>query len=173
MSDRKIVRFPLPHRDRFDQNPPPCLVSDMDDLGERGRGMVVFADIDDFAEDILVHVLAANAIKAVVDLRPCPVFERPRFRHKNVVFHLYHQGIPYVEMAMLAIWPASDRRLGTFDREQTYSSIEPAMDLGLTLCIYDKDAREAGWLEETRRMIRHSKTFVAELHPHALAGITR
>lgn len=173
MPEQKVVRFPVPDGARFSEPPLHCLGAGLPDGGTAGRGIVAFLDVAALTEESLLRLLASDLVKAVVDARPCPVFDMPRFRHKSVILNLYHRRIPYVEMAMLAIWPAADRRLGTFMRDEAYAAIEPALGLGLTLCLYDADARSTGWLEETRRMIRHARGFAAELHPHALAGLSR
>ena len=173
MPEQKVVRFPVPIGALFREPPPPCLGDGVPDGVTPGRGIVAFVDVAELTEESLLRLLASNGVKALVDARPCPVFDMPRFRHKSVILNLYHRRIPYVEMAMLAIWPAGDRRLGTFMQRETYAAIEPALELGLTLCLYDADARATGWLEETRRMIRHARGFAAELHPQVLAGLLR
>ena len=168
MPEQKVVPFPGRGADRFGDLDAGFPVHDLLREDVRGRGLVSFVDVAALDETSLLAIVARNHVGAVVDVRPSPVFDKPRFRHREVVFHLYRHGIPYIELAMLAIWPASERRLGTFMREETFAALEAGLDRGLALCLYDADAREDGWLEEARRMIRQSRGFRAELLPTAL-----
>ena len=135
-----------------------------------GCGKVAFIDVETLAEERLFRLLALNAVTAVVDLRPCPVFERPRFRHKNVVFHLRDRDIRYIEFALIVRRPHADPALVSLGVSDAYAKIEPALSKGLSLCVYDKAARELGWLDEMRRLLRHASAYQAELHPRALLG---
>lgn len=169
MPETKILRFPGSYEGRYAAGVP-GVHAEFGPPAPGGRGLVAYVDIAALDEESLLALVERNRVKAFVDVRPCPVFAKPRFRHKEVVFHLFHRHVRYIEMAMLSIWPASERRLGTFMQAETYSALEDGLGRGLTVCIYDDDAREDGWLEETRRMIRHSRGFVAELLPTALVG---
>lgn len=170
MPETKILPFPGTYEGRYGAGMP-GVDAGVGHLACRGgRGLVAYVDVATLDEESLLALVSENQVKAFVDARPCPVFAKPRFRHKEVVFYLFHRRIPYIEMAMLSIWPASERRLGTFMRSETYSALEDGLGRGLTVCVYDDDAREDGWLEETRRMIRHSRGYVAELLPTALSG---
>ncbi|GBU15899.1 MULTISPECIES: hypothetical protein [Methylobacteriaceae] len=139
---------------------------------DEGRGKVAFVDVGALDEERLFRLLALNAVTALVDLRPCPVFERPRFRHKSVVFHLRDRDIRYIEFAMLVRRPLADPTLVSMGVSNAYAKIEPALTMGLSICIYDTAARDLGWLDQMRRLLRHSSTYQAELHPRALAGVT-
>ena len=146
MPETKIVKFPGTYAGAYGEAPP--ALDGFQDLDAQGRGLVAYVDVAHLDERRLMALLSDNHVKAFVDIRPCPVFAKPRFRHKEVVLHLYHRRIPYIEMAMLAIWPASERRLGTFMRDETYAALEDGLRRGLTICLYDDDARDDGWLEE-------------------------
>lgn len=135
------------------------------------RGKIVFFDVADLVEETLLRLIAANAITALVDLRPTPVFSRPRFRHRDVVHYLHHRDIRYVEYAFAVTWPAKDRALAAMRSSDAYGWIEPALERGLALCIHDAKARELGWLDDMRRMLRHCDGYVAEVHPRSMMGL--
>lgn len=137
-----------------------------------GRGKVAFVDIKELTEEPLLRILTMNGVKAVVELRPLPIFGRPRFRHRQVVFYLHDRDIRYVEFALMVRRPM---RMGTalaaMHASDLYGKIEPALENGLSLCLYDKASRDLGWLDEIRRLVRLSKARLSELHPRALIGM--
>jgi len=136
------------------------------DQGLENRGKIVFLDIRWLAEDTLLALVARNAVTALVDLRPRPVFDRPRFRHRHVVHYLFERDVHYLEYAMVV--RGARGRSGCDDMG---ARIAEYLLHGLTLCLYDEAARSAGWLDEIRHVARHAPGYLAEMHPRALAGV--
>lgn len=136
-----------------------------------GRGKIAFVDVEGLAEEPLLRILASNGVTALLDLRPCPVFEKPRFRHKDVVFYLRDRNIKYVEFSLLVDWASAKAGFSALLTSSVYAAVEPALASGLSICLYDGKAKEMGWLDEMRSVLRHSRTYSAELHPRSLAGI--
>ncbi len=136
---------------------------------DKGSGRIVFVDVDALSEEILLRIIARNAIASVVDLRPRPVFMRPRFRHKRVVSYLYRRNVLYIEYAFLLLSMSKSpytakKKSGSADEE-----IENALKRGLTMFLYDEEAKVAGLMDDVRRRLKRLSSFSAELHPRALA----
>lgn len=170
MAERKVIGFPSRHVDF------PPVVAGADQLclfgpaGE-GRGKVAFLDVADLAEETLLRTLAMNAVTAVVDLRPVPVFARPKFRHRHVIFYLHSRRIEYIEYAFIGVRSiGAGPEISAMNASGVYDRIEPALDRGLSLCLYDQRTRELGWLDDVRRAFRHARGYMAELHPRWLSG---
>lgn len=171
MPEDKVLRFPGVFA--------PTIISDTLEphqqpnlFGHAGenRGKIVFLDICWLAEETLLTLLTRNAVTALIDLRPRPVFDRPRFRHKNVVHYLHERNVLYLEYAMLARGvrdPASHIRYKSQGAEQKIGAL---LGRGLTVCVYDEASKTVGWLEEIRHVLRHAPDYLAEMHPRALIG---
>lgn len=174
MAERKVLSFPSrsveagPYRPRCDYQHQPSLFGD----GADGRGKVAFIDIKILTEEPFLRILTMNGVRAVVDLRPVPVFERPRFRHRQVVFYFHDRHIQYVEFAFTVKRPVRMRSdLAAMQGSDLYGKIEKALENGLALCLYDEASRELGWLDEMRRILRLSNAHLAELNPRSLIGM--
>jgi len=135
-----------------------------------GRPCYAFVDIAALDEPTLFALIDACGAKALFDMRPCPVFERPRFRHKPVVFRLYDLGVRYHEFAMLVYGSTRDRTLSDEETRALRKAIDAALSPGPALFLYDGDARAWGWLEQVRLFLRHAPCGAVELNPRSLAG---
>lgn len=133
-----------------------------------GPGGIAYVDIATLHQKSLVELVEQVRIRSVVDARRCPVFGKPRFDHRYVVSFLHQAGVPYVEMVMLALRPRGERGTGIFRADETTARLTDAFARGTSLCLYDADAREHGWLEETRRLVRLAPGYACEIHPSAL-----
>lgn len=133
-------------------------------------GRVAFLDLAPYGQAGLLALLAANGVAALVDLRPCPVFGKPRFRHREVVAWLQDADVRYIEYAMevrgLRDAPDRERR----EACAMADAVGPHLARGLVACIHDAAARDRGWLDAMRRVMRHHPGCAAEIHPRALAG---
>jgi len=139
------------------------------DGGEGGCGRVVFLHIAWLAEGSLLNIVASNHVAALVDLRPGPVFARPRFRHRHVIRYFYESNVEYLEYAIhINRARRAGIRAGLLD--QATERFREVLSRGLTLCVYNDASRSAGWIEEFRRLLREAPAGVAELHPRALSG---
>lgn len=170
MSTGNVLSFPMRtevcmHRNEIAHQ------RDLFALPTANRGKIVFFDVADLVEETLLRLIASNAVTALVDLRPAPVFKRPRFRHSDIVHYLHHRDIRYVEFAFAVTWPSKDRALAAIQSTHAYGWIEPALERGLALCIHDEKARELGWLDDVRRMLPHCEGYVAEVHPRSMIGL--
>ncbi|MNS79258.1 hypothetical protein D3C72_1129070 [compost metagenome] len=125
---------------------------------------VTFLDIDDLDQDIFLSILTKNPVSAVLDIRPRPVFRRPKFVHSEISQHMAVQHIHYFDYAV-ALGDADDGSIRSIARRINYRR-----DHGLTLCLYDDSSRERGWIEAARRTLRRSRLFKAELSPTALVS---
>ena len=135
-----------------------------------GRGRVAFVDIEDLSMDTLLRTVAMTSVQTVIDLRPEAIFRRPEFRHKEVVSYFYRKNIGYVECAMIDIRARERPELGGGG---LVPSLETYLSRGLTLCIFDAEAREIGWLDNFRRQLAGTPGFSVEVHPRSLPGIGR
>lgn len=172
MPEDKVVCFPNVSRTSSEKSnvAPAPLQPNLFDDGSMNRGRIVFLDITWLIEDTLLNIVAKNGVAALVDLRPRPVFERPRFRHRHVVHYLYERNINYLEYAMLA---RIDRGTGVRSPcwpEDVDLRFQEMLTLGLTVCIYDDGSRSAGWIEDFRHLVQTAPGYLAELHPRALVG---
>ena len=133
------------------------------------RGYIVFLDIEWRKQETFLTLLARNAVRGLVDLRPRPVFDKPRFRHRDVVQYLYERDVIYLEYGLLSKYNSKlveRSRCGLqCEGEEKLNTI---LGRGLTLCLYDDASRAVGWLDEVRRLLQHSPSFHAEIHPRAL-----
>lgn len=126
----------------------------------------VFVDIAGFDQESFLEVMATNAVVSLIDIRPAPVFKHPKFNHQEIYQYLSEKNIVYFDYAMAASHRAifSDFHLARIVGRERNN--------GLTLCIYDDDSREKGWLEVVRDNFRRSRFFAAELSPRSLTGYT-
>jgi hypothetical protein len=125
-------------------------------------GKFVFVDIERFDEGNFLSLIARNAVSSIVDVRPMPIFDRPRFNHKDVFSFLFLNNVRYIEVA-LAPLSVPESRL-TFDADSL------GLRSGLTMCIFDHLAKDRGWVDLVRQSFRRSTNFVAEVNPRALMG---
>ena len=172
MNDEKVVSFPGTVSAMF---PPRQQESDTQSglFGRDGdqRGKIVFLDIGWLAEETLLILITRNSVTGLVDLRPRPVFDRPLFRHSDVVRYLYERDIIYVEYALLAKSYGKSESLFRHGLDNAgEEKINVLLGRGLTICLYDDAARSAGWLGDVRHLFRHAPSFQAEMHPRALAA---
>ena len=170
MSNEKVVIFPGSVSAAF---PPRTRARDAQSAlfgcEAEQRGYIVFLHIEWLKQEALLTLLARNAVRALVDLRPRPVFNKPRFQHRDVVHYLYERDLTYLEYGLLSKSKGKleehSRRGLEGEREEKLNTIRGR---GLTVCLYDDTARAVGWLDEVRRLLRHVPSFHAEIHPRAL-----
>lgn len=154
--------------DKLAQMPvPPSLFAD----DAAGRGRVAFVDIEGLSMAPLLRAVAMNSVKTVIDLRPEAIFRRPEFRHKEVVSYFYRKNIEYVECAMIDV--RARERPESGGGGGLVPSLGSYLSRGLTLCIFDAEAREIGWLDNFRRQLAETPGFSVEIHPRSLPGIRR
>jgi len=173
MADSKILRFtgassalptdPLKETSKAQQ------LSLFEQMGEN-LGRIVFLDISWLAEETLLNVMTRNGVTALFDLRPKPVFERPRFRHRHVVQYFFQNNVQYLEYAMLARDIRDDWRRSSGSPPNAEAPLREMLSRGLTICLFDEATRSAGWIDDVRRLVRSTPGYRAEVHPRALVG---
>lgn len=129
------------------------------------RGLTSFVHINTLSEEILLRLVSRYGIAVIVDLRPRPVFERPKFRHREVVGYFFTRSIKYIEYAMI-----SNAEIDEFSIEKRKEILRNALPLGMTLFLFDDAATEKGWVGEMRHDARISSEFRTEMHPRSLMG---
>lgn len=169
MSDDKVLGFPGGPSTPPSRTLPPQQLSLFDHRGDN-CGRIAFLDVHWFAEETLLNLMSCNGVTALVDLRPRPVFERPRFRHRHVVHYLCEHGVHYLEYAMLARSTTDDWVRSHAWPLGAEARIHEVLSRGLTVCLYDEGARSAGWIDAVRHMVRSTPGYRAEVHPRALVG---
>jgi hypothetical protein len=132
-----------------------------------GRGKIVFVKIDNFVEETFLKLIALNAVTAIIDLRPRPVFGRPHFHHKRTVSYLFQRKIAYIEYA-LSRNARQISNVSSHEDEVLKSALESALIRGLTVCVYDETSREVGWLDQFRKTLRSISGYNAEMNPRSL-----
>jgi hypothetical protein len=162
MLEPKIISFP---RSSSRGPPPPEQEPGLFGIMAEGRGRIAFLDVGSLTEDTLLSVLVRNAVVALIDLRPLPIFRAPRFQHKRVVSFLIHHNIRYVEAALVELNARKDPGIPL--GSALGPIIQNNLSLGLTICLFDEGTREKGWLEAVRLATLQSCT---ELHPRSLVG---
>jgi hypothetical protein len=174
MPDSKVVSFPkrVNQPSEPDVNPT-APVATLFGCTLHGRGKVAFLDVEWLVEDSLLGIVTRNGVTGLLDLRPRPIFARPKFRHKKVVLYFYEHKVSYVEYAMLA--RETRRGIEPFCRrpEGTGALIVDLLARGLTICLFDREAKELGWVEDVRHVLRSTRSFSSELHPRSLAGLSK
>lgn len=124
----------------------------------------VFVDIDRLDENSLLRMVAMNAVSLLIDVRSAPTFERPKFKHEEVTSYLFHHKVEYFEYAF-KLKELGDELCGELN------SAIGSKSAGLTLCLYDRDAKSRGLCDHARRSIKRSGELGVELSPRAVAGI--
>ena len=71
----------------------------------------------------------------------------------------------------MARWPSRDKAVAAMHSSEAYAKIEPVLEHGLAICLYDQSAEDLGWLDEMRRLLRHSTGYRAEVNPRSLTGM--
>lgn len=172
MAEEKVIRLPDASKLRKDEPRflPANFQPSLFDHTGANTGKIVFLDITWLAEETLLNLVARNGVTALIDLRPRPVFEKPRFRHRHVVRYLYEQNVYYLEYAMLARSTASTDAQLPSSQEGTKAHFRSVLPLGLTVCLYDEATRSAGWIEHVRHLVRTMPSYLAEVHPRSLIG---
>ncbi len=171
MTKGSVVQFPLDSQSSLSSNRGKPERVDLFGGNVEGLGKIAFIDVGTLTEAILLHIVVRNAVAAIIDLRPRPVFSRPRFHHKNVVTYFLQRDICYFEYALAL--QGEHRASGPL--HQTANGldhyIEEILQRGLTLLVYDDEAKERGWLDDVRYRLKRSGSFKAELNPRSLAGM--
>jgi hypothetical protein len=172
MADEKVIRFPAAWKAHKDERHfvPAKIQPSLFDHDGANIGKIVFLDISWLAEDTLLNLVARNGVTALIDLRPRPVFERPRFRHRHVVRYLYEQNVHYLEYAMLARTAVSTGVHSPSWQEGAKAHFCAILPRGLTVCLYDEGSRSAGWIDHVRHLVRTMPSYLAEVNPRALVG---
>ena len=137
---------------------------------EHLRGHIAYINLDDLAEEALLRLLAINGVSGVIDARIHPVFARPRFKHRNVVEYLNLRKIYYFEYAFFAFHCMDMIPIKWEKSARAFAEIERLLPLGLTVCLFDKESKNLGWLEEVKHICTHASGFITELHPRSLIG---
>jgi hypothetical protein len=164
MTDSKVVTL---FGDGISTSPQPPSDRDLFGSIREVRGKVVFLDEADWHEDSLLRVVARNSVSAVVDMRSRPVFRLPRYRHRRVVSYFHRHGIQYLELInVLRDIPAAEKRISVDLTGVVFSRAEH----GLTICVFDNDTKERGWIDSIRALMISGTNHLVELHPRALAG---
>ena len=133
---------------------------------EELRRRVAFLDEADFHEGSLLRLMAMNSVVALLDVRDRPVFRAPRYQHRRVVTYFHDHGIHYMEFATL-----HRRASAAMDLRLVISNLVlDRAEQGLTICFYDRNARERGLVASVKNILVTGTTNLVELHPRALAG---
>ncbi len=164
MVERKVLNFNhrVSIRAQYEARDPTLFAS-----ADIGRGKIAFVKIDNFVEETFLRLIALNAVTAIIDLRPRPVFGRPHFHHKRTVSYLFQQKIAYIEYALSSnARPISN--VSSREDKVLKTALENALNRGLTVCVYDETSREVGWLDQFRRTLRSISGYNAEMNPRSL-----
>lgn len=108
-----------------------------------------FLDVNDISQDILMTSIVRNAIDTIVDLRPVPVFSKPKFDHHEITSWFSLHGVSYLEYAFAVFDPVS---FAEMDRQY----IKSQRTSRLSVWIYDDLSKELGWFEKVRFELRNS-----------------
>lgn len=165
MVDRTVLQFP-----RREQVPskPASLQRDLFDQIDGSRAKVVFLAISELSEDLLFQIIAQNLVTALVDLRFRPIFRAPKFRHKNIMSHLFAKNIKYVEASLIAgAVPDQNIDIGA----HIIPLISKELDVGMVIFVYDREEKEKNWLLSVRSHLRKDPRSLAELHPNVLVRV--
>ncbi|NNM74247.1 hypothetical protein [Enterovirga aerilata] len=173
MRDGKVLAFPAVARSV--EIPRPGVNSGYEPTlfasAPEGKGKIVFVDVEWLAEETLLTAIARNGVTAILDVRPRPIFPRPKFRHKNVVLYFFQRKVRYLEYAMLPRATRSGFEQRALPcKEAADTLIVEVLSRGLTMCLYDEQARKMGWLDDIRHLVRRAAGYTAELHPRSLSG---
>jgi hypothetical protein len=131
-------------------------------------GKTAFVNVDWLVENVLLNIIVINGVTGIIDLRPRPVFSRPKFRHKKVLSYLYEHNIRYFECALYA--SSNQARANRSLNLEILTALSSVVDHGLTICIYDESARSLGWMDDIRNVLRRFPSYT-ELHPSSLVGL--
>ncbi|GAA0530892.1 hypothetical protein FHS83_002610 [Rhizomicrobium palustre] len=167
MAESKVLKFPVHNTPTSGSE---VRTADLFGACLHGRDKIAFIDIDEFSEDTFLRLLARNAVTAIIDIRPKPVFERPNFEHKRTVSYLYQRDINYVEYAILLLSQADPTNRSTDAYDELISAIQGHIRAGLTIFLFNKEAHEIGWVQQFRNYIRDSRISCTEIHPRSLSS---
>lgn len=123
--------------------------------------LIAFIDITDFDQNQFLDIIAKNSVKSILDIRPRPVFRRPKFSHGEMSEYFEWNRINYFEYAIFG-------RSEDVTRVQIARKIHSGRSDGLSLCIFDEESKTRGWLEEARFTLHRSRLFKAELNSRSL-----
>lgn len=127
-----------------------------------GTNQVAFLDIEVLDQEKLFKIITYNSASAILDIRPRPVFRKPKFVHSEVSRYFSDNRVHYFDYAAAISDPDFIRP------HEIARRVNLGRGEGLTICLYDVNSRERGWIDRARRMLRRSKLFTAELSPRAL-----
>ncbi len=131
---------------------------------EESSACFSFVDLDGLDQAAFLNIIARNAVSTIIDLRPVPVFKRPKYIHRDLVDYFSCHEIIYFEYAMAEM---SRNKRTSLSIART---IHARRQVGLTICVHDEMSREKGWLDVARYNFRRSKLFSVEVHPRSLNG---
>jgi hypothetical protein len=122
----------------------------------------VFLDIEACDQERFLEIVALNSVSAVIDLRPSPVFKKPKYIHKEIVQYLSDRHIVYFEFAMTNI------NTEKFSIRRVADLVNRNREQGLTVCVFDSHSVERGWVDRVRHNFSRSAFFTAEMNPRVL-----
>lgn len=123
-----------------------------------------FIDIRDYDQTSFLRLLARNAVSTVIDIRPVPLFDRPKFRHGEVVDYMFKAEIVYFEYAVARL---RDHLESNYKIART---VNMRRNAGLTLCVYDEASLNEGVVASVRGMFSRSNFYTIELTSRSLAN---
>lgn len=123
---------------------------------QEASNQFVFVDIRQLNERSLIRILVSASVSLVIDLRPAPVFSRPKFKHSNVSEYIHSRNIDYFEYAY--------RISCSVDANLELQAVLENKGEGLTLCLFDDLGKERGWCEQARQSIRRSHSQAIEIN---------
>tara|TARA_E500000305_G_scaffold110989_2_gene120916 strand:- start:1912 stop:2418 length:507 start_codon:yes stop_codon:yes gene_type:complete len=133
---KNIVEFPISHSRGVDRSNVVSLEGNnlFGAWGDKKKGFV-FLNIEELDQDKFLNVLIKNGVSCIFDFRSKPVFEQPKFRHREVIeyFNAYH--IFYYDSAFLIHVSGADE--GAFSVERLKSFLDDVVISGLIVFIVD------------------------------------
>lgn len=158
MADRKVVKFPSSVEPIAAKPYQGDLFGDV----EAGSNFFSFLFLDDFDQDELIEIITRNAVQAIVDLRPQPVFQAPDYDHSFLTSYFYSRGIDYFEYAFVRLEPEA------FSPWRVARNVNRGRPRGLTLWLYDDASKRCGWFDLAKGQLNKSRLFRAEIHSRFL-----
>ncbi len=163
----KVLKFPAQNTSRSERkpltvNPQTHMFSQWDD----SRAHFVFLDLSDLDQDKLSNIITRNGVSSIFDLRSKPVFEKPKFDHREFLKYINRHDIPYYDAAYFS--HVRDTTSGMWDSEGIKNALNKGLVAGLVLILLNDRLLEGIDKELVRRTMRVVSHDAIEMTPSSV-----
>ncbi|UUX49121.1 hypothetical protein NUH88_17165 [Nisaea acidiphila] len=164
---KNIVNFPIKHS-RAIGGEEAVSIDEADLFGVWGRKdrRFVFFNIEELDQERLSNLLMKNSVSCVFDFRAKPVFENPKFHHREVIEYFTKYHVSYFDSALLTHVSGADEN--DFSVEKLKIFLSSRIISGLVVFIVDERLVKGINKNSIRGFIKHNNPDFLEVSPSSV-----